>query len=90
MRRQRGRTVGTVVILGFVLVAIGGVASGWLGWRPFPHVKAQTTSQNPQTKPGGTIVVNPTEAECKAGWRPELRWTQEQFTEHCAKLQASK
>lgn len=90
MRRPRGRAIGTLFILGCVLIAVVGLATGWLGWSPFAHVKAQTPSQNPQAKPGGTIVINPTEAECKAGWRPGLRWTQERFAEHCAKLQSSK
>ena len=77
---------------GLVLVAtILSIAMGRLGWLPFPHVKAQTApSQNPLTKPGATIVINPTEAECKAGWRPGLRWTQEQFAGFCAQLQSSK
>ena len=45
---------------------------------------------NPQTKPGGTIVVNPTEEECKRGWSAGMRWTREQFQEFCARLGSSK
>lgn len=45
---------------------------------------------NPQTKQGGTIVVNPTEVECQKGWNPTLRWTKEQFEEFCSKLGTSK
>ena len=99
MRRPRGTLIGTFLVGGFVLVAILSIAMGRLGWLPFPHVKAQTPSQqnpqtaptqNPQAKPGATIVINPTEAECKAGWRPGLRWTQEQFAGFCAQLQSSK
>ena len=90
MRRPRGRTIGTAIILSFALIAALSIATGWLGWSPFPHVKAQVPLQNSQTKPGATIVVNPTDAECKSGWRPGLRWTQQQFAEHCTKLQSSK
>jgi hypothetical protein len=90
VQRPRGRTIGTAIILSLALVAAVSLATGWLGWSPFPHVKAQVSSQNSQSKPGGTIVINPTEAECKEGWRPGLRWTQEQFAEHCAQLQSSK
>ncbi len=45
---------------------------------------------NPQAKPGATIVVNPTIAECRKGWNDTLRWTKEQFQEFCNKLGASK
>jgi hypothetical protein len=45
---------------------------------------------NPQTKPGGTIVVNPTEEQCKGGWSPGVRWTKEQFEAFCTQLRASK
>ena len=54
------------------------------------NVPAERRSENPQTKPGGTIVVNPTETECKHGWSAEMRWTQEQFREFCEKLNSSK
>lgn len=45
---------------------------------------------NPQAKPGATIVVNPTEQECRQGWSNGMRWTKEQFDQHCTKLGASK
>jgi len=48
------------------------------------------TNPNSQTKPGATIVVNPTEEECRKGWDPTLRWTKEQFEQFCAQLNASK
>ena len=54
------------------------------------RVPPARSSENPQTKQGGTIVVNPTEAECKRGWSGDLRWTHEQFQEFCEKLNASK
>lgn len=44
---------------------------------------------NPQAKPG-TIVINPTEEECRRGWEPGLKWTREQFEGFCASLKASK
>jgi hypothetical protein len=48
------------------------------------------STTNPQSKPGGTIVANPTEDERKRGWNAGMRWTREQFQEFCAKLNASK
>ena len=45
---------------------------------------------NPQSKSGATIVINPTEEECKRGWNPGLRWTKEQFDQFCSKLGSSK
>lgn len=87
MPRRRGRTIGTIIILAFVAIAAVYLATGRLGWAPFSHVKAETS---PQAKLGATIVVNPTEAECRIGWQPGMRWTREQFTEFCEKLQSSK
>jgi hypothetical protein len=48
------------------------------------------STDNPQTKRGGTIVVNPTDDGCKRGWNADMRWTQEQFRQSCAKLNTSK
>jgi hypothetical protein len=49
-----------------------------------------TAPTNPQSKGGATIVVNPTEDECKRGWQAGMRWTKPQFDEFCTKLKASK
>lgn len=43
-----------------------------------------------QSGRGANIVVNPTEDECRRGWNPTMRWTQQQFQEFCTKLGASK
>ena len=48
------------------------------------------TSPNPQAKPGATMVINPTEDECKKGWNSNLKWTKEQFDQFCALLKAAK
>jgi hypothetical protein len=41
---------------------------GGLAWVPRTMAETAPSSQaNPQTKPGGTIVVNPTQEECKRG-----------------------
>jgi hypothetical protein len=45
---------------------------------------------NPQSKPGATIVINPTEDECRSGWNASLRWTKEQFDAFCSQLKTSK
>jgi hypothetical protein len=39
---------------------------------------------NPQSKSGATIVVHPTEDECRKGWNASLRWTKEQFEAFCS------
>jgi hypothetical protein len=51
---------------------------------------APSKQANPQAKPGGTIVVNPTQDECKRGWSAQMRWTKDQFDAFCARLGASK
>jgi hypothetical protein len=48
------------------------------------------TPPNPQSKPGATMVINPTEDECRKGWDATLKWTKEQFEEFCARLKVSK
>jgi hypothetical protein len=44
----------------------------------------------PVPKPGESMIINPTREECKAGWRPGLRWTKQEFDNHCAQLEISK
>lgn len=51
---------------------------------------SQTPPSNPQAKPGATIVINPTDQECKQGWSPSMRWTREQFEAFCETLRKSK
>lgn len=50
-----------------------------------PVVHAQTVQ--PPSK-GPEIVINPTIAECDAGWQSEVeaKWTKEQFEKFCAIL----
>jgi hypothetical protein len=45
---------------------------------------------SPTERPGKSIVINPTEEECKRGWQPSTRWTKEQFDDFCGKLGTSK
>lgn len=45
---------------------------------------------NPQSQPGATIVINPTLEECRRGWEPSMRWTQDQFQQFCTKLSEAK
>lgn len=47
-------------------------------------------ASNPQAKPGATIVINPTEQECRQGWNSSMRWTREQFDAFCETLRKSK
>jgi hypothetical protein len=44
----------------------------------------------PVPKGGETIVINPTASECRAGWRPGLRWTKAQFDAFCRQFKISK
>ena len=44
----------------------------------------------PVPKPGESMIINPTREECKAGWRPGLRWTKQEFDKHCAQMEISK
>jgi hypothetical protein len=48
------------------------------------------TPPNPQAQPGATMVINPTEQDCRRGWDPSLKWTRQQFEEFCTRLGASK
>jgi hypothetical protein len=51
---------------------------------------AQPGADNPQAKPGATILVNPTAEQCKRGWSADMRWTEQQFREFCQRLETSK
>jgi hypothetical protein len=57
---------------------------------PGPTVPAPTERSLPVPKGGENIVINPTAAECKAGWRPGLRWTREEFEAFCRQFEISK
>ena len=70
---------------GIVLALALGTASGVCAQQTSPQQQ-----KNPQSAPGATIIVNPTEAECKRGWSADMRWTKQQFETFCAKLGASK
>jgi hypothetical protein len=55
--------------------------------KPGPTVPEKSL---PVPKGGENIVINPTAAECKAGWRPGMRWTKEQFDAFCRQFEISK
>jgi hypothetical protein len=64
-----------------------------LAQAPTPPSPGPTNPQPPPsaiTKPGSDLVVNPTDAECKKGWDPGLKWTKDQFDKHCATMRAAK
>lgn len=54
---------------------------------PGPTVPPKTL---PVPKPGESLVINPTQQECDAGWRPGLRWTKQEFDKFCTQLKISK
>jgi hypothetical protein len=86
-RRRAHGPAARLLVLGVSAALLGGAVAA----------SAQTTSPgptnpapSPQSKPGATIVVNPTQDECNQGWHAGMKWTKEQFEEFCAKLKASK
>lgn len=44
----------------------------------------------PGLKPGSDLVINPTIDECDKGWRPDLKWTRDEFDAFCTQLKTSK
>jgi hypothetical protein len=67
---------------------LASAGEGQTGSGPGPTNPAPPT--NPQSKPGATIVINPTAEECGRGWEAGMRWTKEQFDQFCSRLGASK
>lgn len=59
---------------------------------PGPTAPDRTVPEKmlPVPRPGDNMVLNPTLEECKAGGRPGLRWTKEQFDNFCTQFQISK
>ena len=57
---------------------------------PTPGPTNPTPAPNPLAKPGTDLVINPTNEECQQGWRPGLKWTQEQFEAFCTQMKTSK
>jgi hypothetical protein len=70
------------------LMLLIGMSSASAQNSPGPTNPAPQT--NTQAKPGATMVINPTQEECRRGWNVTLRWTKEQFEQFCAQLRASK
>lgn len=57
---------------------------------PTPGPTNPTPAPNPLSKPGTDLVINPTTEECEKGWRPDLKWTREQFEAFCVQMKTSK
>lgn len=86
-RRRAHGPAARLLGLGVSAALVGGtVAASAQTTAPGPTNPAPS----PQSKPGATIVVNPTQDECDRGWHAGLKWTREQFEEFCTKLKASK
>jgi hypothetical protein len=56
---------------------------------PLPGPAAPPKSL-PVPKGGENLVLNPTIDECRAGWRPGVKWTKEQFAQFCRQMEISK
>jgi hypothetical protein len=57
---------------------------------PTPGPTNPTPQPSPLTKPGSDLVINPTAEQCEKGWRPDTKWTKEQFEAFCTQLKTSK
>ena len=57
---------------------------------PTPGPTNPSPAPNALSKPGADLVINPTTEECEKGWRPGLKWTQEQFEAFCTQMKTSK
>ena len=57
-----------------------------------PPSPGPTNPVPPQSEPNSktTIVINPTDEECRRGWDEKLRWTRAEFESFCTRLQTSK
>ena len=55
---------------------------------------AQTTPTIPPPekfeKSEKTIVINPTDEQCKKGWSDDLKWSKDEFEAFCTRLRTSK
>ena len=82
----------TMSDLALVLIAIAAVLSATPSFAQTTPGPGSTnpTPSNPQAKPGATMVINPTEDECRRGWNQTLKWTKDQFEQFCAQMKASK
>ena len=58
--------------------------------QPPPGPNKPPPTNSPLAKPGADMVINPTIEECRMGWNASLKWTKEQFENHCAQMKASK
>jgi len=82
------------VLKAVTLVAILAVAAvpcaRLAGAQTSPTPGPTNPAPNPLSKPGADLVINPTTEECEKGWRPGLKWTQEQFEAFCTQMKTSK
>jgi hypothetical protein len=67
-----------------------GVAGAILAQTSPPPGPTAPPKSLPVPKGGENLVINRTNDECKAGWRPGLRWTREQFDKFCRQIEISK
>jgi hypothetical protein len=68
-------------------VGVAGVILAQTSPPPGPTVPEKSL---PVPKGGESLIINPTKDECKGGWRPDLKWTKEEFDKFCRQLAISK
>jgi hypothetical protein len=73
-----------------LLLATGALAQTSPPPGPTVPDKAIPEKMLPVPRPGDDMVLNPTLEECRAGWRPGLKWTKAQFEKFCTQLDISK
>jgi hypothetical protein len=83
MMTAAGKLAGTVALC----LGIAGTSLAQTSTPPGPTVPPKSL---PVPKPGESLVINPTRDECRAGWRPALRWTKEEFEKFCTQMEISK
>jgi hypothetical protein len=69
---------------------IGLYAGGALAQTAPPAGATAPPKTLPVPKGGESLVINPTTDQCRAGWRPSLRWTKAEFEGFCRQLKISK
>jgi hypothetical protein len=80
-------TVARLAVATALCVGVAGVILAQTTPLPGPTVPEKSL---PVPKGGESLVLNPTKDECKGGWRPDLRWTREEFDKFCGQLEISK
>jgi len=78
-----------LLVLAVCLCVLQATAAAAQTSTPSPTPPAPSATAPPESS-SGTIVANPTLAECQAGWNSAMKWSKQQFDQLCAKMRTSK